>query len=121
MNVIILGLVILAVFAAYTIFKRFKAGTYKADDTMFSQAGVTVYLKKQKIEIKGREFEIDSITNIRTEPPSRNQTLAYDCVISLSDFKLPEHRIRFVTASKANQFMQRLTTAIEKAGGPSFR
>jgi hypothetical protein len=117
--VLVFGGLIIAI--GYIMYNRIKAGTYKADETMFSQAGVTVYLKRQKIALKGREFTIDAITNVRTEPPKRDRPLAYDCVISLKDFSLPEHRIRFVNSSKANQFMQRLVTAIEKAGGPSFR
>lgn len=118
---IVLVFAVLITAIAYIMYNRIKAGTYKADETMFSQAGVTVYLKRQKIAINGREFEIDAVTNVRTRPPLRDRPLAYDCVISLKDFSLPEHRVRFVNSTKANQFMQRLTTAIEKAGGPTFR
>lgn len=121
MNEIIIGLVVLAAFAAYTVYRRFKAGTFIANDTLFSQAGVVVYFKKGIIQIKGKDFNLNVVTNIRTEPPPRNQTMAYDCVLSLNDFILPEHRIRFVNEKNANQFMQRLCTAIEKAGGPVFR
>ncbi len=120
MNEIIIGLVILAAFAAYTVYRRFKSGTFTANDTMFSQAGVTVYFQKQKISYKGRDYSINAVTNVRTETPPRNQTMAYDCVISISDFQTPEIRLRFVNRSQANKFMQRLCTAIEKAGGPSY-
>ena len=63
-GIIILVFAILIGAIAYTMYNRIKAGTFKFDDTMFSQAGVTVYLKRQKIEIKGREFEIDVVTKI---------------------------------------------------------
>ena len=120
MNEIIIGLVILTAFAAYTVYRRFKAGTYIANDTMFSQAGIIVYFQKQKISYKGRDYGINAVTNVQTEPPPRDQTMAYDCVISLSDFKTPEIRLRFINRGQANKFMQRLCTAIEKAGGPSY-
>lgn len=120
MNETIIGLVILAAFAAYTVFKRAKAGSFIVNDTMFSQAGVTVYFQKQKISYKGRDYGINAVTNVRTESPPRNQTMAYDCVVCISDFQTPEIRIRFINSTQANKFMQRLCTAIEKAGGPSY-
>lgn len=120
MDTITIVLVALAAFAAYTLYKRFSAGVYSANDKQFSQAGVTVDFEKKKITIKGREFGIDQITKVRTRPPLINKAMAYDCVISISDFKLPEHRITFASSTAANKFMQRLITAIERAGGPSF-
>lgn len=121
MNEIIIGLVAMTAFAAYIVYKRLRAGGFTANDTLFSQAGITVYFQKQKISYKGRDFALNAVTNVRTEPPTRGQTLAYDCVVSLSDFKTPEIRLRFINAGQANKFMQRLCTAIEKAGGPSYR
>lgn len=108
-------------YALYTLYKRFSAGTYTVNDKQFSQAGVVVDFEKKKIRLKGREFELKQVTNVRTRPPLVDKRMAFDCVISLADFNLPEHRITFASSTAANKFMQRLCTAIEQAGGPAFR
>jgi hypothetical protein len=121
MTIIYWLIALFAAYAVYTLYKRFSAGVHTVNDKQFSQAGVVVDFEKKKVFLKGREFELNQVTNVRTRPPLVAKRMAFDCVISLSDFKLPEHRITFASSTAANNFMQRLITAIEKAGGPTFR
>lgn len=101
------------------LFRSMKGG-YTANANAFSQAGVTVDFIKRVVIIGGRQFNPDQITHIRTQDKP-GVWAAHDCVISIRDYGLPEHKIRFASESAANKFMQRLCTATEQAGGPRIR
>ena len=45
---------------------------------------------------------------------------AKNVIIEVDDFKKPNHKVLFVTSGQAEKFMQRLSTALRKAGGPNF-
>ncbi len=39
-------------------------------------------------------------------------------ILNIDDFKKPKHQITFPSRDSANVFIQRLSTALRKAGGP---
>jgi hypothetical protein len=109
----------------YLFFKGFSNTRFTADENEFKQGGVTVNFKKQTIEINGNNYNVNQVTGIRTKAFQREtrrnaSSKAKNVIIEVDDFKKPTHKVLFVTSGQAEKFMQRLSTALRKAGGPNF-
>ena len=90
--------------------------SHKSDAGSFSQQGVTVDYKAQTITIKSNTYPLSAIRGVRTESgPQRTRSRAF---IKVDDMNKPVHEIVFYGDRLAEQFLERLTIAIEKAGGP---
>lgn len=116
---------ILAVFvglAIWAIFKSIKAmGNTKIilDANGFKQAGVEVTFSSGDLKIKSHNYHVNQVTGLKTEaytPGSR----AYRAIIQVDDFAKPIHKVDFMSRKKAEEFVQRFSVALRKAGGPSF-
>ncbi len=111
-------------FFGYLFFKGFSNTRYTANENEFKQGGVTVDFKNQTINIKGHSYSVNQITGMRTksfESTRRHgDSRAKNVIIEVDDFKKPTHKILFVTSGQAEKFMQRLSIALRKAGGPNF-
>lgn len=109
----------------YLFFKGFSNTKYTADDNEYKQAGVIVNFKNQTIQINGHSYNVNQVTGVRMKDfareTSRNaSSKAKNVIIEVDDFKKPHHKVVFVTSGQAEKFMQRISTALRKAGGPNL-
>jgi hypothetical protein len=113
---------ILGFYVIYRVYKTLKGKfknsqlisnqfTPKVDDTEFSQAGVRVIFAEKKIIIKDKSYDVNAVTGINWEKPF--------VIIKVEDLATPIHRIWFF-ANYGEPFVERLTIALGKAGGPEF-
>lgn len=123
----ILIILLFVAFVGYWIFKAVQARKNSAvefDDEHFAQAGVSVEFKSGTIRIKEHTYKVNQVTGILAEPYTSSQkhsgSQAWKVIIEVDDFKKPRHQMNFLSRKKANEFTQRLSTALRKAGGPSF-
>jgi competence protein ComGC len=103
--------------------KGFANNKYTANSNGFSQAGVMVNYSDKTLTINKRKFSVNQVTGIRMknlESGRKGNSRAMRVTIELDDFDYPSHKIMFLTAGQGEQFMQRISTALRKAGGPSF-
>lgn len=102
----------------------YKGVHYTANDQEFKQAGVHINFTRGTIYIKGRRYEVKQVTGIRmdalTSSHKHGNSIAKTVTIELDDFAKPHHKILFISKGHARKFMQRLSVALRKAGGPSF-
>lgn len=114
-------LIIVALAAViYFIVKQVQKANLKVGDNSFEQHGVKVNFKEGTITIKNYTYNVNQVTAIRTVYGS-GLTTAKGVEIEVDDFKKPVHKI-VVGGFGNNQqnFAQRLSVALRKAGGPSF-
>ncbi len=119
-GIVLLGLGLLG----YFFFKGFSNTRFTANENEFTQGGVVVNFKNKTINIKGNLYNVNQITGMRTKAFSserRGDSKAKNVIIEIDDFKRPTHKILFITSGQAEKFMQRLSTALRKAGGPNFK
>ena len=124
MTYVILIIAALLLFVIFKFVKGFQNNRVIADDNHFKQADVEVTFATGAINIKGNTYDVNQVTGLLTEANSSTQkhgnSMAWNAIIEVDDFKKPRHKINFLSRNKANQFTQRLSTALRKAGGPSF-
>lgn len=104
----------------YLFLKGFLNTRYTVNENEFKQGGVTVNFKDRTININGHSFGVDQVTGMRYRSFSSNSK-AKNVIIEIDDFKRPRHKIVFLSSGQSEKFMQRLSTALRKAGGPSFK
>ena len=109
----------------YLFYKGFSNTRYTADENEFQQGGIVINFKNQTIKINDHLYKVNQVTGIRMKAFEREtrrnaSSKAKNVIIEVDDFKNPMHKVLFVTSGQAEKFMQRLSTALRKAGGPSF-
>lgn len=111
--------ILLIVLAWYLFKKLISNDKYTVNEYEFRQAGVLVTFATGKITIKGKTYNATDVQGIETLHISK---LAAQISIKVDDFNTPIHKIhiRGVGKGAAEKFVQRLSTALRKAGGPSF-
>jgi hypothetical protein len=122
--VILIILVLVFVFWIGTrIYKGAKNSKPTFDDHHFKQGDVEVEFATGKIRIRNYTYNVNQVTGISSRPFMQNRhgnSRAWKAIIEIDDFKKPSHTIEFFSLKSANEFTQRLSTALRKAGGPSF-
>ncbi|PZX49115.1 hypothetical protein [Algoriphagus chordae] len=110
-------------FLIFLFFKGFSNSKHMASDTEYSQAGVTVNFSEQSLTLKNKKFNVSQVTGIKmkhNESGRRGNSKAMNVFIELDDFDYPSHKIMFLSSGQGEKFMQRLSIALRKAGGPNF-
>lgn len=123
MGIIVLLIVGFVLWLGIRIYKSAKSTKLEFDEHHFKQGDVEVIFATGEIKIGGYSYNVDQVTGISSEPYSTNRhgsSRAYKAIIEVDDFKKPRHQMEFFSRKKAEEFTQRLCTAIRKAGGPSF-
>ncbi len=118
--------IIFIIIAAIIIYGRIylKGKKYAANDNEFKQSGVDVNFGNKTITIKNKTYNVNQVTGIRWEALTSNHKHGDSqmkvVIIDIDDFDKPHHKISFMSKGHAEKFVQRLSTALRKAGGPSF-
>jgi len=123
MEIIVLLIVGFLLWVGFRIYKSVKSSKLEFDEHHFKQGDVEIIFATGEIKIGKYSYKVDQITGISSEPYSSNShgnSRAYKAIIEVDDFKKPRHQMEFFSRKKAEEFTQRLCTAIRKAGGPSF-
>lgn len=123
-------IVVIGFLLVYFFIKVFKLESpVVVDENSFSHKGLRIDFKERTITIKNFTYNVDLVTGIyyeTREPIGKNGEVFFttaDVKIQVEDFNKPVHSIRFIgpdAPKKAEEFMQRITMALRKAGGPSF-
>ena len=91
---------------------------HQVTDDSFEQAGVKVIFSTGKITIKGRTYDVNDVQGIEHR---RISSIGTEVTIKVDDFKKPLYKIGISGFGNAGEkFVQRLETALRKAGGPDF-
>lgn len=110
--IMIVGAILLVVFKIVT------TSSFKASDEAFEQAGVKVVFNTGKITIRGNTYNVEEVQGISSRIISKFGTEVF---IKVDDFKKPIHKIGISGFNGAGEkFIQRLSTALRKAGGHDF-
>lgn len=123
MDILIIVIIVILVIVLSLFVKGFSNTRYSVNDNQFSQAGISVHFSEGTINIKGKNYRVSQVTGITMQSfgqSGRGSSKAQNVIIELDDFSKPQHKIVFVTSSHGQKFIQRLSTAIRKAGGPNF-
>lgn len=124
LEVLILIVAALVIWAIAKSVKAMKNAKVIADENHFKQADVEVEFRTGKIRIKNHDYTVNQVTGISAEPYTNSHkhgaSKGWKAIIEVDDFKKPRHEMVFMSRKKANEFTQRLCTALRKAGGPSF-
>lgn len=124
MGIIILLIAAFILWVGMRIYKSIKSTKLSFDDVHFKQGDVEVIFAKGTISIGKYTYNVNQVTGVSAEPYSSNKfgkgSQAWKAIIEVDDFKKPRHVMEFFSRSKANEFTQRLCTALRKANGPSF-
>lgn len=110
-------------YAVYFFSRAYANNKPVYDDNHFRQANIEVIFSSGKIIIANTEYKATQITGMRTEPWHSNRhgdSRAWRVILDIDDFQKPKHQITFPSKGSANEFMQRLSIALRKAGGTSF-
>jgi len=100
------------------IFKITTSTKMVANDEAFSQAGVRVDFKSGTISIGRYTYDVNLVQGIESKQTAR---FGMEVSIRVDDFKHPIHKVTITGMNDAGEkFVQRLSTALRKAGGPSF-
>ena len=114
------GIVYLVVFAviAFAAYKIYKASDFAANDDEFRQAGVKVVFSTGKITIGKHIYDVTDVQGLESERFRMGTVIT----IKVDDFKKPLHKVSIDGFGRepGERFKQRLSTALRKAGGPSF-
>lgn len=111
-------LIVIAVAAVlYVLYKKFWDGRLQVREDYFEQHGVKVHFLEKTISIKNHTYHVNQVTGIKSILGGSLKGVE----IQVDDFKKPIHKIVIGGYGKAQeQFAQRLSVALRKAGGPSF-
>lgn len=109
----VVGLIALYIF-------YFNRNRSTSTEDQFTQAGVSVVYASQSISIKGKTYPVSDIRGLRWVSGKGQHGNVSEAVITVEDMKKPTYKIAFITPGEAEKFVERLSMAIAKAGGPSF-
>ena len=99
-------------------YKIARTSRYKATANTFQQAGVKVIFDEGKIIINGKTYSVNDVQGLEWQDWSR---ISKRIIIKVDDLHYPLHKIGIMGFNDAGgKFVQRLSTALRKAGGPSF-
>lgn len=122
--ILLIGLAFLILRCIFLFSVSISNSFYSESETEYKQAGVIVNYVDKTISIKGKVFGVNQVTGMRYksfESTHRHgDSKAKIVLIEIDDMKYPVHKILFITPSHADKFLQRLSVALRKAGGPSF-
>lgn len=112
----------------YLFFTKFVKGNTSliVDENSFTQNGVRVDFNEKTITINGYPYNVELIKGIsyeKKEPRGEKLLRTAEVKIQVDDFKKPVHIISFGgfnSHKNADEFMQRISMALRKTGGPSF-
>ncbi len=123
MGIIIILVLAFLLWVGTRIYKSAKSSKLTFNDHHFKQGDVEVEFATGVIKIKNYAYNVSQVTGLSSEPYTQNShgsSRAWKAVIEIDDFKKPRHEMEFFSRKKATEFTQRLSTALRKAGGPSF-
>lgn len=109
----IIGVIIVSMYLVSLFF----GGKHHVTKDVFTQHNVTVYLKTGVIEINGKCYPVSSVRGLK----ARMTTAGSEAIISVDDLSNPLHEVGFFNRFTAEDFIEKLSLAIEKAGGPVLR
>lgn len=90
-------------------------------DHAFEQNGVCVNYDERTIRLRhGDSFPVTSIRGLRWENYASRSWRTYHAFIELDDLRRPIRPVPFSKPQMPEEFVARLRTAIERAGGPRF-
>ncbi len=112
-------LLIILLLVAFGLYKLVSGSSrFHADENSFRQGKVTVDFATKKITIGSQSYPVTDVQSLESKTVS---SLTTDVFIKVDDFKKPIHTVKIIGFGNAGEkFMQRLSTALRKAGGPSF-
>ena len=113
MNFVILFFIAAIIFV---VIYYIRSNSYTANEHEFKQAGVRVQFKEEKITINGRTYNVNEVQGLEIQQRGN----ASYVIINIDDFNKPVHKIGVSGRGNGEKLMQRLSTALRKAGGPSF-
>ncbi len=119
----VLALTAIGVVVFYAIKVMRDRTTVVVDDNSFYQNGVRVNFPTGEITIKKHTYPVSQITGIKSTFEGAGLQQQGIIKIEVNDFEKPIHKVLFTgpTSRKhAEEFSQRLSVALRKAGGPSF-
>lgn len=97
----------------------------QVSDDGFSQAGVSVSYSAHRVTINGQTYGVGDVRGLsfRSGSDSVNNARANfsHAIINVNDLRNPTYKIDFIKAGDAEAFIERLSIALEQAGGPAFR
>lgn len=93
---------------------------FVSDENSFQQAGVTINYVEQTIQIEKHTYKVSQITGIKSTVRDTKAGEQINIRIEVDDMEKPVHLISFMGKHNGDVFMQRLSVALRKAGGPSF-
>ena len=111
-------LIVIVCLLAFLFYKFATSGNYTANDIEFKQAGVRVVFSTGKITIKNKTYDVKDVQGIESKASGKGKLI----YIKVDDFNKPIHTISIVEFGNnaGEKFIQRLSTALRKAGGSSF-
>ncbi|MBS1777018.1 MAG: hypothetical protein JSS64_12140 [Bacteroidetes bacterium] len=124
MGIIYLLIVAFLGWVGVRIYKSYKSSQMTFDEHHFKQGDVDVIFATGIIKIRTTEYKVNQVTGIKAEPYTQSHrhggSKAWKAIIELDDFRKPRYEMEFFSRKRANEFTQRLSVALRKAGGPSF-
>lgn len=117
---------VLIILAAIIFYGRLylKGVSFTVDERLFKQAGVIIDFYDHTITLKGKTLPVGKVTGISmeafTSTRKHGDSMAKRVTINLDDFSKPQCHILFISKGHARNFMQRVATALRKAGGRDF-
>lgn len=116
MTILFVLILCAAVFGLYRLISP--SSRFHHDDNEFKQAGVRVVFANNQISISGKTYNVSDVHGIESRKVS---SITTDVFIKVDDFNKPIHTVKIIGINNAgDKFIQRLSTALRKAGGPSF-
>ncbi|RYC70081.1 hypothetical protein [Spirosoma sordidisoli] len=118
--------IVLIVFIVIVVRNNKSAPPVVVSADSFSQNGVTVNFSAGQISFNGKTGPVSLVTGVRmetTQPKGERWLKNSTVMIELDDLQYPIHKVKFTGGNSDNhakEFMQRLSIALRKAGGPSF-
>lgn len=106
-----------AAIVLFIVYKVLKGTSFKSDGNSFEQGGVRVVFDTGKITIKGNTYDVKDVQGIETHYISKVAALIS---FKVDDFKKPIQKVKIYGLNGGDKFVQRLSTALRKAGGKSF-
>lgn len=115
---------LIAAVIVYYIYIYIRGSRYSLNEKEFKQGNITVNFIQKTIQIKSKTYSVNQVTGIQwralTSSRKHGDSQMKTVVIDLDDFERPHYKMSFMSQGQAEKFVQRLSTALRKAGGPSF-
>lgn len=115
---------LIAAVIVYYIYIYIRGSRYSLNEKEFKQGNITVNFIQKTIQIKSKTYSVNQVTGIQwralTSSRKHGDSQMKTVVIDLDDFERHHYKMSFMSQGQAEKFVQRLSTALRKAGGPSF-